>query len=91
MVTNLDRSKKNRTEFRIKDGRRPIFPDDWKRDVTMLENDSINGSVLREVRNAVSIPDKRSVGRRCNIVADCSLLCMCLNGVTDFAGCCTFA
>ena len=90
-MTSFDRSKKNRKEFRRKDGRKPTFPDDWKRDVTMLENDSINGSVLIEVRNAGTIPDIRSEGWRYNFVPDCCLLCMCSNGDRGFVAWLTFA
>ena len=57
MVTSLDRNEKNKTEFRMKDGSNPIFPDDRKSNVVMLVADATMDSVFRVVINAGSNVD----------------------------------
>ena len=39
-------------ELSRKDGRRPTFPEYWKRELRMLDVDASRDSVLMEVRNA---------------------------------------
>jgi hypothetical protein len=51
MVNSLERSRKNRMEFRRKDGSRPIFPEDWNKEVRVLDVDSMSDFVSIEVRS----------------------------------------
>lgn len=51
MVTSLERRRKNRMEFRRKDGSRPTFPEDWNREVRTLDDDSMSDLVSIEDRS----------------------------------------
>ena len=53
MVMSLERSKKKSNEFKMKDGSKATFPEDWNRAVAMLEEDSMSDSVFIEVRYGV--------------------------------------
>ena len=82
IVMSLERSKKKRNEFRMKDGSRAAFPEDWNRAVAMLEEDSMSDSVFIEVRNGgrMEVTDSCVVGSRRRLVP-CLLLWIGRKGV----------